>query len=196
MRQVVGRMGMSGVTIAYGMTETSPVSFQSALDDPLERRVTTIGRVQPHLEVKAIDESGQITPRGVPGELCTRGYSVMLLLGRTAAHGGGHRRRSRMPRATGHDRRGRYGNIVGRIKDTSSGAVRTFIRAKSRSFSTRTPRSPMCRWWGSPTPVGRGDLRIPAGSGETGDEAEVRDFVVVTSYCKIPRYIRFVEEFP
>ena len=78
MRQVVDRMHMSGVTIAYGMTETSPVSFQTDPKDPLERRVTTIGRVQPHLEVKAIDLEGQITPRGVPGEFCTRGYSVML----------------------------------------------------------------------------------------------------------------------
>lgn len=78
MRQVVERMHMSGVTIAYGMTETSPVSFQSALDDPLERRVSTMGRVQPHLEVRVIDAEGRITRRGVPGELCTRGYAVML----------------------------------------------------------------------------------------------------------------------
>ena len=78
MRQVAERMHMSGVTNAYGMTETSPVSFQTDPNDSLERRVATIGRVQPHLEVKAVDAEGQITLRGVPGELCTRGYSVML----------------------------------------------------------------------------------------------------------------------
>src|SRR6185437_7190732 len=78
MKQVIERMHMRGVTIAYGMTETSPVSFQSAVDDPLEKRVSTIGRVQPHLEVRVIDAEGRTVPRGVPGELCTRGYSVML----------------------------------------------------------------------------------------------------------------------
>ena len=71
-------MHMREVGIAYGMTETSPVSFQTAMDDPLERRVSTVGRVQPHLEVKIVDADGNIVPRGEPGELCTRGYSVML----------------------------------------------------------------------------------------------------------------------
>jgi fatty-acyl-CoA synthase len=78
MRDVVERMHMSGVTIAYGMTETSPVSFQSSTEDPLERRVSTVGRVQPHLEVKIIDHDGRIVPRGSAGEPCTRGYSVIL----------------------------------------------------------------------------------------------------------------------
>ena len=83
MKRVIERMHMRDVTIAYGMTETSPVSFQSAIDDPLERRVSTVGRVHPHVEVKVVDLEGRIVPRGEPGELCTRGYSVMLgLLGR------------------------------------------------------------------------------------------------------------------
>ncbi|MGA7197076.1 AMP-binding protein, partial [Roseiarcus sp.] len=77
MRRVVERMHMREVTIAYGMTETSPVSFQSAHDDPLERRVSTVGRIQPHLEVKIVDNEGRIVPPGQPGELLTRGYSVM-----------------------------------------------------------------------------------------------------------------------
>ncbi len=77
MKKVVDRMHMRDVTIAYGMTETSPVSFQSAGDDPLERRVSTVGRVHPHLEVKVVDGEGRVVPRGTPGELCTRGYSVM-----------------------------------------------------------------------------------------------------------------------
>jgi fatty-acyl-CoA synthase len=78
MRRVVSDMHMREVTIAYGMTETSPVSFQSRRDDPLERRVTTVGRVLPHLDVKIVDGQGRIVPRGASGELCTRGYSVML----------------------------------------------------------------------------------------------------------------------
>ena len=79
MRQVIERMHMPEVTICYGMTETSPVSFQSAIDDSITLRVSTIGRVHPHLECKVIDpESGAVVPRGTPGELCTRGYSVML----------------------------------------------------------------------------------------------------------------------
>src|SRR5580658_1876830 len=119
MKQVIEKMHMRDVTIAYGMTETSPVSFQTGADDPLERRVSTIGRVQPHLEVKIVDETGEVTPRGVAGEVCTRGYSVMLGYWDDAektaeavdAEGWMH---------TGDlgtiDDAG-YGNIVGRIKD-------------------------------------------------------------------------------
>jgi fatty-acyl-CoA synthase len=79
MKQVVDRMGMTEVTICYGMTETSPVSTQTRADDSLELRVSTVGRVHPHVEVKIVDpETGLTLPRGEPGELCTRGYSVML----------------------------------------------------------------------------------------------------------------------
>jgi fatty-acyl-CoA synthase len=78
MRRVQSDMHMHEVTIAYGMTETSPVSFQSATDDPLDKRVTTVGRVLPHLEVKIVDFDGRTMPVGQKGELCTRGYSVML----------------------------------------------------------------------------------------------------------------------
>src|SRR5262249_15337600 len=119
MKQVIERMHMRDVTIAYGMTETSPVSFQSSGADPVSRRVSTIGRVQPHLEGKGIDAEGGTVPRGTRGELCTRGYSVMLGYWndpeRTAeaidAEGWMH---------TGDlatiDEEG-YGNIVGRSKD-------------------------------------------------------------------------------
>lgn len=78
MRRVISEMHMSEVQIAYGMTETSPVSLQTGPDDDLELRVTTVGRTQPHLESKIIDEAGNVVPRGTIGELCTRGYSVML----------------------------------------------------------------------------------------------------------------------
>ncbi len=79
MKRVIDEMGMAEVTICYGMTETSPVSTQTLADDDLERRVSTVGQVHPHLEVKIVDPAtGLVTPRGEPGELCTRGYSVML----------------------------------------------------------------------------------------------------------------------
>src|SRR5271170_2356661 len=78
MKRAVAKMNLSEITIAYGMTETSPVSFQSSTDDPLERRVSTVGRIHPHIEVKIVDAEGRIVPRGERGELCTRGYSVML----------------------------------------------------------------------------------------------------------------------
>jgi fatty-acyl-CoA synthase len=78
MKRVISEMHMSEVQIAYGMTETSPVSTQTAADDDLERRVSSVGRTQPHLESEVVDEHGRIVPRGQIGELCTRGYSVML----------------------------------------------------------------------------------------------------------------------
>jgi fatty-acyl-CoA synthase len=78
MKQVIGRMSMAEVSICYGMTETSPVSTQTRADDSLDRRVSTVGRAGPHLEVKVVDRTGRTVPRGTPGELCTRGYSVML----------------------------------------------------------------------------------------------------------------------
>jgi fatty-acyl-CoA synthase len=77
MRKVQSRMNMRQITIAYGMTETSPVSFQSNVDDPLEQRVSSVGRIHPHVEVKIVDEAGRTVPTGTQGELLTRGYSVM-----------------------------------------------------------------------------------------------------------------------
>jgi fatty-acyl-CoA synthase len=78
MRQVQSKMNMTEITVCYGMTETSPVSAQSLANDDLERRVTTVGTVHPHVEIKIVNDKGEVLPRGVPGELCTRGYSVML----------------------------------------------------------------------------------------------------------------------
>lgn len=78
MRRVVDRMHARDMTIAYGMTETSPVSFHTAASDPVERRVSSVGRIQPHIEAKLIDADGNVVARGQPGELCVRGYSVML----------------------------------------------------------------------------------------------------------------------
>ena len=96
MKRVVSEMGMAEVTICYGMTETSPVSTQTRADDDIERRVATVGRVHPHVEVKVVDPAtGLVVPRGTAGELCTRGYSVMLgYWAGAGAHPRGHRRRA------------------------------------------------------------------------------------------------------
>ena len=119
MKRCTEKMHMREITIAYGMTETSPVSFQSSTDDPIERRVSTVGRIQPHLEVKIVDGAGRILPPGMPGELLTRGYSVMRGYW-------GEEERSREAIDEGRwmhtgdlavvDEEG-YCNIVGRIKD-------------------------------------------------------------------------------
>jgi len=148
MRQVVERMNMSEVTIAYGMTETSPVSTQTSADDPLGKRVTTVGRVHPHVEIKIVDPStGEVVPRGTSGEFQTRGYSVMLGYwndeARTAeaidSDGWMH---------TGDlavmDDEG-YVNIVGRIKDMIIRGGGTWTTARSKSSSTPTPTSLRCR---------------------------------------------------
>ena len=77
MRRIIDDLNMTEVTNCYGMTETSPVSFQTAIDDSLTKRTTTVGRIHPYVEVKIIDSGGNIVPRGERGEICTRGYSVM-----------------------------------------------------------------------------------------------------------------------
>jgi fatty-acyl-CoA synthase len=120
MKKVQSRMNMREVTICYGMTETSPVSTQSALDDPLEKRVGTVGRVHPHVEVKIVDpETNRCVPRGSAGELCTRGYSVMLAYWdnpRATADAIDAARWMHTGDLATMDEAG-YVNIVGRIKD-------------------------------------------------------------------------------
>ncbi|HEY1695890.1 MAG TPA: AMP-binding protein [Polyangiaceae bacterium] len=120
MKAVVAKMHMREVTICYGMTETSPVSTQSAVDDPIDKRVGTVGRVHPHVEVKVVDpETGHTVPRGTPGELCTRGYSVMLgyweneAATRAAIDAAGFMHTGDLATMDA----GGYVNIVGRIKD-------------------------------------------------------------------------------
>jgi fatty-acyl-CoA synthase len=201
MREVISRMHMGAVTIAYGMTETSPVSFQSHMDDPLELRVSTVGRVQPHLEVKLVDENGIVVPRGTPGELCTRGYSVMLGYWndpeRTAeaidAEGWMH---------TGDlatiDENG-YCSIVGRIKDlVIRGGENIYPREIEEFLLTHEAVADaqvigvpdarygeeLCAW-----------VVLRAGSSLTDDALRDHCRGKIAHY-KIPRYVRFVDAFP
>jgi fatty-acyl-CoA synthase len=201
MKQVIERMHMGGVTIAYGMTETSPVSFQSGQDDPIERRVSTVGRVQPHLECKVVDLDGNTVPRGDAGELCTRGYSVMLGYWddpeRTAeaidAEGWMHTGDLATIDAEG------YGNIVGRIKDM---VIRGGENVYPREVEEYLYRHPKIE---DVTVVGVPDARygeelcawIRLKPGETASEDEVVAFCRgQIAHYKIPRHIRFVDSFP
>ena len=201
MGQVVTRMHMSEVTIAYGMTETSPVSFQSAVDDPLERRVSTIGRVQPHLEVKAVDAAGRTVARGIPGELCTRGYAVMLGYWEDAersaevidAEGWMH---------TGDvgviDEQG-YGNIVGRIKDMVIRGGENIYPREIEEFLYGHPKIADVQVVGVPDPRLGEELCawVRLVEGESCEEEEVQAFCRGRiAHYKIPRYVRFVDEFP
>src|SRR6202034_3673174 len=201
MRKVVEIMHMSEVTIAYGMTETSPVSFQSAYNDPLERRVSTVGRIQPHLEVKIVDAEGRIVAPGVAGELLTRGYSVML-----GYWGDTERTREAVDAArwmhTGDlatiDAEG-YCNIVGRIKDMVIRGGENVYPREIEEFLYRHPKIQDVQVIGVPDARYGEELCawIKIRPGATLTEDEVKAFCKdQIAHYKVPRHIRFVEEFP
>jgi len=201
MKQVVGSLNMRDVTIAYGMTETSPVSFQSSPDDPIARRVSTIGRVQPHLEVKVIDENGETVPRGTPGELCTRGYAVMIGYWddeeRTAeaVDAGGWMHTGDIGTIDGEG----YGNIVGRIKDMVIRGGENLYPREIEEFLYKHPKIADVQVVGLPDRKYGEELCawIKLAPGQTANEDEVRAFCQgKIAHHKIPRYIRFVDEFP
>ncbi|TPE53265.1 AMP-binding protein [Amaricoccus solimangrovi] len=201
MRKVVDRMHMRDVTIAYGMTETSPVSFQSATDDPLERRVSTVGRVHPHLEVKIVDTQGRVVRRGEPGELCTRGYSVML------GYWGDEAKSAEVIDAAGWMHTGDlasldaegYCNIVGRIKDMVIRGGENLYPREIEEFLFTNPKIQTVQVFGVADRKYGEELCawIVLRDGETMTEAEVREFCLgQIAHQKIPRYVEFVTEFP
>jgi fatty-acyl-CoA synthase len=201
MRRCIDAMHLSEITIAYGMTETSPVSFQTTPDDPIERRVSTVGRVQPHLEVKIIDAEGRIVPPGTPGELCTRGYSVML-----GYWEDDDRTRQAIDRAgwmhTGDlatiDPEG-YCAIVGRIKDLVIRGGENVYPREVEEFLYRHPKIADVQVFGVKDPKYGEELCawIRLREDEDMTEQEVRDFCRdQISHYKVPRYVRFVEDFP
>jgi fatty-acyl-CoA synthase len=201
MREVIERMHMSEVTIGYGMTETSPISFQTSPDDPLERRVTTVGRVQPHLECKLVDEKGDEVPIGSTGELCTKGYAVML------GYWDDPQKTSEAIDADGwmhsgdlavFDEQG-FCAIVGRIKDMIIRGGENIYPREIEEFLLGHPKvedvavvgladekygEEVCAW-----------IRLEADERMTEDE--LRDFCRdQIAHYKIPRYVRFVDAFP
>jgi fatty-acyl-CoA synthase len=202
MRQVIDRMHVSEVTICYGMTETSPVSFQSTVNDPIEIRVSTVGRVHPHVECKVVDpDTGAVVPRGVPGELCTRGYSVMLGYwdNPEATHaaiddaGWMHTGDLAVMRDDGNV------NISGRIKDMIIRGGENIYPREIEEFLYTHPKV------GDVQVIGVPDVKygeevcawVRLREGQEATEHELRDFCrgQIATY-KIPRYIRFTTEFP
>jgi fatty-acyl-CoA synthase len=189
------------VTIAYGMTETSPVSTQSSVDDPLERRVSTVGRVQPHIEVKIVDSQGRIVPRGVTGEFCTRGYSVMRGYWndpdktREAVDEAGWMHTGDLATM---DEEG-YVNIVGRLKDMVIRGGENVYPREIEEFLYRHPKVQDVQVVGVPDPKYGEELCawIMLRSGHTATAEEIREFCRgQIAHYKIPRHVCFVDAFP
>lgn len=201
MRRVQQRMNMRDITIAYGMTETSPVSFQSSVDDPLERRVTTVGRVQAHIEVKIVDAEGRVLPVGERGELCTRGYSVML------GYWSEPEKTAEVLDAAGWMHTGDlavlddegYCKIVGRIKDLVIRGGENVYPREIEEYLFKHPQIQDAQVFGVADPKYGEELcawiRLRDGASLTAEE--VQDFCRgQIAHQKIPRIIEFVEAFP
>jgi fatty-acyl-CoA synthase len=202
MKRVVSEMHMEEVTIAYGMTETSPVSAQTRADEELERRVSTVGRVHPHLEVKVIDpETGRVLPRGTPGEMCTRGYSVML------GYWGDQEQTAEVIDAarwmhTGDlavmDEAG-YLNIVGRIKDLVIRGGENIYPREVEEFLHGHPQIEDVQVTGVPDEKYGEELcawiRVRGGAELTAEDIRAYCTGKIAHY-KIPRYVRLTTEFP
>jgi fatty-acyl-CoA synthase len=202
MRRVIERMHMEGVTICYGMTETSPVSTQTTADDELERRVSTVGRVHPHVEVKIVSaETGRTVQRGEPGELCTRGYSVML---------GYWDDRERTDEAidaarwmhTGDlatmDDEG-YVKIVGRSKDMIIRGGENVYPREIEEFLYGHDAITDAAVYGVPDPrYGEAVMvSVILREGAELTEDELREFCQGRiAHYKVPRYVKFVDGFP
>ncbi|HUZ36181.1 MAG TPA: AMP-binding protein [Streptosporangiaceae bacterium] len=202
MKRVVSEMHMTEVTICYGMTETSPVSTQTRADDDMDRRVSTVGRVHPHVEVKIIDpETGLVLPRGVPGELCTRGYSVML----------GYWDDEEQTRGVIDAARwmhtgdlavmdaGGYLNIAGRIKDMVIRGGENVYPREVEEFLYTHPAIEDVQVIGVPDAKYGEELcawvKLRPGAGLSLED--VRAFCTgKIAHFKIPRYVRITDEFP
>jgi fatty-acyl-CoA synthase len=200
MKQVMSRMHLPEITIAYGMTETSPISFQTSTLDPLDKRTGTVGRIQPHLEAKVLDSAGRIVPIGETGELYTKGYSVMLGYW-------GDEPRTRESIADGWMRTGDlaiidaagYCNIVGRLKDMLIRGGENVYPREIEEFLFRHPKIQSVQVFGVPDPKYGEEICawIMLHPGESMSADEVSDFCRgQIAHFKAPRYIRFVEEMP
>jgi fatty-acyl-CoA synthase len=201
MKRVIAKMNLNEITNCYGMTETSPVSFQSAIDDSFERRVSTVGRVHPHVQVKVVDSQGRCVPRGIQGEIHTRGYSVMK-----GYWDDPEKTREVLDDAgwmhTGDlgviDAAG-YGNVTGRLKDLVIRGGENIYPREVEEFLYRHHKVLAVQVCGVPD-IKFGEevcawIQLKPGTSSTEDE--VREFCRdQIAHYKIPRYIRFVAEFP
>jgi fatty-acyl-CoA synthase len=201
MKRVMSKMHLDQVTIAYGMTETGPVSTQTSVDDPFERRVETVGRVLPHIEIKTVDEDNRIVPRGQPGELKTRGYCVM-----PKYWGDPDRTAKAIDEArwiasgdiAAMDEEG-YCQIVGRIKDMLIRGGENIFPREIEEFLYRHPKIDEAEVIGVPDAKFGEEVCawIKLKEGEEASEEEITSFCEgKLAHFKIPRYIRFVKDFP
>jgi fatty-acyl-CoA synthase len=202
MKRVIDDMGCAEVTICYGMTETSPVSTQTRADDDIERRVSTVGAVHPHVEVKVVDPATGLTvPRGEPGEFCTRGYSVMLGYWNDAEKTdeaideAGWMHTGDLATMDGDG----YLNIVGRIKDLVIRGGENVYPREVEEFLYSHPAVADVQVIGVPDAKYGEELCawVRLRDGETATEDEIREFCRgKLAHFKVPRYVMFVEEFP
>jgi fatty-acyl-CoA synthase len=201
MKRVIDDMHMSEVTICYGMTETSPVSTQTAAGDPIEKRVSTVGRVHPHVEVQVVDEDDKIVERGQTGELCTRGYSVMTGYWddpeRTAeaidADGWMHTGDQATMDGEG------YLNIVGRIKDMVIRGGENIYPREVEEFLYTHPDVADVQVIGVPDARYGEELMawVKLREGAALTEEELRAYCrEQIAHFKVPRYVRFTDDFP
>jgi fatty-acyl-CoA synthase len=202
MRKVQSAMNMREVAIGYGMTETSPVSTQTRIGAPLEKQVSTVGQVHPHVEIKVVDpETGQTVPRGTLGEFCTRGYSVMLGYWNNEAATASSIDSAHWMH-TGDlavmDDEG-YVNIAGRIKDMIIRGGENVYPREIEEFLYRHPKIKEVQVIGVPDPKFGEELMawIQPVEGEALTEADVKAFCQgqIARY-KVPRYVKFVDSFP
>ncbi|MDP3538322.1 MAG: AMP-binding protein [Azonexus sp.] len=201
MKRVIEQMHMAQVTIAYGMTETSPVSFQSSCDDPVDRRVSTVGSIQPHVECKVVDAGGSIVARGEKGELLVRGYSVMQ------GYWGDPERTVEAVDSGGWMHTGDLGvidaegycNIVGRAKDMVIRGGENIYPREVEEFLYSHPKIQDVQCIGVPDPKYGEELCacVILRPGMTATEDEIRDFCRgEIAHYKVPRYVRFMESLP
>jgi len=200
MKRVISEMHLSEVTIAYGMTETSPVSFQSSTDDSVERRVSTVGRIQPHLQVKIVDAEGNTVPVGHTGELLTKGYSVMQ-----GYWNDDERTRDAIRDGWMHtgdlatiDADG-YCNIVGRVKDMLIRGGENIYPREIEEFLFTHPKVQQVQVFGVPDRKYGEEVCawVVLKPGETATEDEIRGYCRERiAHYKVPRYVRFVDELP
>lgn len=201
MRRVIDRLWIAEITIAYGMTETSPVSFQTSRADTIERRVSTVGCIHPHIEVKIVDEKGAVVPRGTRGELCTRGYSVMR------GYWDDEQRTAQVIDAAGWMHTGDlatidedgYCNIVGRIKDVVIRGGENISPREIEEFLYTHPDIQDVQVFGVPDEKFGEELCawIRLRGPDLLTDEDVRGYCRERiAHYKVPRYVRFVDEFP
>jgi fatty-acyl-CoA synthase len=201
MHRVIDEMHLGEITIGYGMTETGPLSTQTLPDDPIELRVGTVGRPLPNTEIKVVDEDGHIVPRGEPGELCTRGYNVMR------CYWGDPERTAKDIDAAHWIRTGDiatmdeddYLRIVGRSKDMLIRGGENIYPREIEEFLYTNPKIEQAEVVGVPDPKFGEEVAawIKLHEGQTASEAEIREFCKgKLAHFKIPKYIRFVDEYP